>query len=171
MSDWITSMKLVDHTGTLRTYPDDLPKDVSKDDAMNALRVSLGVFGVVIEVTMKVVPMPTAVVNTMYPSIGGLLYGTNPQLKELIQNHFSVEFMWFPFNSLDIPSALLESMPKIDIWEPRADEVWMRAIDTSDEYCVTSKLEYEYMYDAACVYNYGCMYSLVTRPSGFDVLL
>ena len=134
-------MKLVDHTGTLRTYPDDLPEGINKTDAMNALRVSLGLFGVIVQATMKVEQMPTAILTTTYPTIAGLLYGKKPLLKELIQDHFSVEFMWFPFNSLSIPGALLESIPNLDIWEPMADEVWMRAVDKSEEYCVTSKLE------------------------------
>ena len=60
MSDWIVSMRVVDGTGDIQELP---PKSlplgvtVNPDQIQKAAQVCLGLFGVVIEYTVKVQPM------------------------------------------------------------------------------------------------------------------
>ena len=130
MSDLIVSMKIVDCSGEVRTYPRDLPDDVNKTDAMNALRLGLGVFGVIVELTMTVEEMKTARVHTSYPTMGELLYGPTPTLRDLVQDYDTLEFLWFPFSGVgDLLGALLTAIPFFSDWNPQADQVWVRAIN------------------------------------------
>ena len=132
LSDLIVSMKIVDCSGEVRTYPQDLPplpKSVSETDAMNALRLGLGVFGIIVELTMTVAEMKTAHIHTSYPTMGELLYGTEPTLRGLVQDYDTLEFLWFPFSGVgDLLGALLTAIPFISQWNPKADKVWVRAI-------------------------------------------
>ncbi len=59
MSDWITTMKVVDGIGILRTLPDleSSGTGVTTDEILKAAQVCLGVFGVVVEFTLEVQPM------------------------------------------------------------------------------------------------------------------
>ena len=65
MLDWITSVVFVDGNGQLRTIPDGVPSNphLPKDTALKAAQVNLGLFGVMIEVTIGVKPMVNADVN------------------------------------------------------------------------------------------------------------
>ena len=54
MSDWIVGMQLVDGKGEVRCLPRDKH---ANSDVMKAARVNLGLFGVVLEFTVKVKPM------------------------------------------------------------------------------------------------------------------
>ena len=145
MSDWITSIKLVGPEGEVRTFPKDfkdvtLPKSVSLEDAMNALRVHLGVFGVVVEITLKVEPMNlSAQVHHSYPHVGELFYGSNPAIKHIVKDHWSVQILWFPFNSLGLVEGLLQGLPFTNIWQPKMDEVWLHTVDLVDTYTETNK--------------------------------
>lgn len=144
MSDFITSIKLVGSGGDTRTFPKDfddvkLPATVSLRDAMNALRVHLGVFGVVVEITLRVQPTQSTEVNNFYPQIGELFYGPNPTIKSIVNKHWSVQLLWFPFNSLDIVGGLIQGLPLTHIWQPRTDEVWLHTVDLVDKYAETSR--------------------------------
>ena len=144
MADWISSMKVVGADGKVCNYPDDfdkitLPKGVSVDDAMNAIRLHLGVFGVVVELSLDVVPMESSEVRHSYPQLGELFYGPNPRIKEVMKNNWSVQILWFPFNSLDIVGGLLQGMPFTDLWQPKTDEVWLRTVNLTDKYTETNR--------------------------------
>ena len=88
-SDWIKSLKLVDGNGEIRTYPEDipakLPEGISQEDVMNALRASLGVFGIVVEFTLKVEESFSVQVNNTFPTISQLFYGPHPRLEEVVK--------------------------------------------------------------------------------------
>ena len=137
LSDLIVSMKIVDCSGEVRTYPQDLPpmpKAVNETDAMNALRLGLGVFGIIVELTMTVAKMKTARVHTSYPTMGELLYGTEPTLRGLVRDYDTMEFFWFPFSGVgDLLGALLTAIPFFSDWKPQADQVWVRAINWTPE--------------------------------------
>ena len=121
MSDWIKSIKLVGPGGKERSFPKDfddveLPIGVTIEDAMNALRVHLGVFGVVVEITLKVELMESSKVRNFYPTLGELFYGPNPTIKHILKEHWSVQMLWFPFNSLDLLGGLVQGLPFTNIW-------------------------------------------------------
>ena len=144
MSDFVTRMKLVGPDGETRTFPNDfkgvkLPKGVTVDDAMNALRVHLGVFGVVVEITLKVEPMVSSEVRNYYPQVGQLFYGPNPEIKKIVKENWSVQILWFPFNSLGLIAGLIQGLPLTNIWQPRTDEVWMHTVNIVDTYAETNR--------------------------------
>ena len=135
--DWIKSLKLVDGNGDIRTYPDDipaeLPEGISQEDAMNAVRASLGVFGIIIEITMKVKPLFNVKMDETFPTVSEVIYGPHPKLKEILNNNWAVEFFWFPFNSLGNLEGLVQALPHTDVWNPKADQLWMRAANKTDD--------------------------------------
>ena len=144
MSDWITSMQVVGPDGDVRTFPKDfddvnLPKGVTVEDAMNALRVHLGVFGVVVEIRLKVEPMVSCEVRNFYPQVGQLFYGPNPEIKKVVKENWSVQILWFPFNSLGLVAGLIQGLPFTNVWQPRTDEVWMHTVNIVDTYAETNQ--------------------------------
>ena len=134
----MTQVKIVNCDGEIRTYPDDLPEGSNKEDFMRAIRMSMGVFGAVIEMTVKVEKMTNVKVDTSYPTVDSLLYGKPPGLLKLLRDYWSVEILWFPFNSLGLKEGILQSLPCVNIWEPKDDEVWVRAINKDKRECETN---------------------------------
>ena len=68
-------MKLVDGNGDIRTIPDDhvTPTNlspgespVSTEDTLKAAQANLGLFGVILEFTVKVQPMSNCTVNNIF---------------------------------------------------------------------------------------------------------
>ena len=144
MSDFIESIKLVGPGGEVRTFPKDfddvqLPDHVTRADAMNALKVHLGVFGVVVEITLKLQQMKSAEVRHFYPQMGELFYGPNPTIKSVVNKHWSVQLLWFPFNSLNLVGGLVQGLPFTNVWQPKTDEVWLHTVDLVDTYTETNK--------------------------------
>ena len=135
----VTRVKIVDCSGEVRTYPDDLPEGSNKEEAMKGIRMSMGVFGAVIEMTIKVEKLKTAKVDTTYPTMGSLLYGDSPTLPRLIRDNWSLEILWFPFTSLGLDGGILQGLPLMDAWQPMLDEVWVRAINRDDSFCEINK--------------------------------
>lgn len=135
----MTQVKIVDCEGEIRTYPDDLPEGSNKETSMRAIRMSMGVFGAVVEMTVKVEKMKTAKVNTSYPTVGSLLYGDSPALPQILRSNWAVQLLWFPFNSLGIHGGILQGLPQMNIWQPKLDEVWVRAINRDDAFCEINK--------------------------------
>ncbi|XP_011410297.1 PREDICTED: uncharacterized protein LOC105316795 [Amphimedon queenslandica] len=141
LSDLVTQVKIVDCSGEVKTYPDDLPEGSNKEAAMNGIRMSMGVFGAVVEMTIKVEKLKTAKVDTTYPTIGSLLYGDSPTLPRLIQDNWSLEILWFPFTSLGLDGGILQGLPLMDTWQPKLDEVWVRAINRDESFCEVNKID------------------------------
>ena len=105
---------------------------------MNAVKLGLGVFGVIVEVTISVKRMKTSYLCTSYPTIGELLYGSSPTLKSYVENNETTEFIWFPFSGVpDIFGALLAGLP-FNSWRPQSDKVWMRNVRCLTNECYVS---------------------------------
>ena len=67
LSDWVISLKLVDGNGDVRSLPDDIGTvSVSPDDVLKAAQATMGIFGVVLEFTVKVQPMSHCQVNNIF---------------------------------------------------------------------------------------------------------
>ena len=74
MCDWIVSMKLVDGNGNIRTLPEDAAATnvypgesfVTTEDVLKAAQTNLGLFGVILEITVKVQPMSNCTVNNIF---------------------------------------------------------------------------------------------------------
>ena len=60
-------MKLVDGNGDIRSLPGDIGSlPVSTEDVMKAARANLGVYGVILEFTIKVQPMSNCQVKNIF---------------------------------------------------------------------------------------------------------
>ena len=143
MSDLIKSIAIIDHNGDLKEYPKDfcdLPFD--EETAMNILRVNLGVFGVVVEFTLRLQPMQYVTTKNTFHTIEKLFYGDSPHIKELLRDNWSVQCMWFPFNGFDLISGVMQSIPIINTWamtwQPKADKMWVCSINKSLHVAETS---------------------------------
>ena len=67
LSDWIVSLKLVDGNGDVRSLPGDIGSvSISTEDVMKAARTNLGLYGVILEFTMKVQPMSNCEVKNIF---------------------------------------------------------------------------------------------------------
>ena len=155
MSDLITSMKIVDHNGDVKEYLEDTQSivEATVDAVMNAVRVSMGVLGVVVEMILKVEDSVWARVDTSYPTVRILLYGNKSTLVQLLHDYWSVEILWFPFNSLGTIGGVIEGLPLVSIWQPKTDEVWVRAINRDpDKYCEANR----YNFNSSIIHHFRC---------------
>ena len=60
-------MKLVDGNGVIRSLPGDIDStSVSPEDVMKAARTNLGLYGVILEFTLKVQPMSNCEVKNVF---------------------------------------------------------------------------------------------------------
>ena len=67
MSDWITSMTIVDGNGEIKKIPEDYTTSkISASEIISAASASLGLFGVILDVTVKVDPMVNARVKNVF---------------------------------------------------------------------------------------------------------
>ena len=67
MSDWIVSLRVVDGGGEIRNLPNDPEaKSVTPEEVLKAAQVNLGLFGVVLEFTVKVQPMSKSDVKNIF---------------------------------------------------------------------------------------------------------
>ena len=104
--------------------------------------MSMGVFGAVVEMTVRVKKLVTVKVETSYPTVGDLFYAETPLLPKILQENWSVEILWFPFNSLGLMGGLLEGLPLVNMWQPKLDEVWVRAINPDEKhFCEANKYD------------------------------
>jgi hypothetical protein len=90
VSDWIFEVELIDSHGEIRTFSEE------KDGihVMNALRLSLGICGVITSFKIRVLPMFNVhVVESKEPVISTLA-----GLKELVMGNDYAEVSWIPFN-------------------------------------------------------------------------
>lgn len=90
VSDWIVEVELIDARGAIKTFSED--KDGKA--VMNALRLSLGMCGVITSFTMRVLPMFNVHVIESKESVAPTLAG----LKELVMGNAYAEVSWMPFN-------------------------------------------------------------------------
>jgi hypothetical protein len=103
VGDLVLAIEVVDSEGRLRV----LSEETVGSEVMSAARLSLGLFGVIARVRLRVVPIHRVrQTDSRLPSRVVL-----DQLGELIGAHDSVELYWFPFNR----------------------DVWMRTVDRTEE--------------------------------------
>ncbi len=102
VGDLVEALEIVDSTGRLRL----LSEETVGPEVMSAARLGLGLFGVIVRVKLRVVPIyRVRQTDSRVPARDVL-----SRLTDLIQAHQSVELYWFPFNR----------------------DVWMRTIDPTD---------------------------------------
>jgi L-gulonolactone oxidase len=89
LSDMVERVELVDGTGAIRCF--ELGKDAN--EVMNAVRVSLGLFGVVFRVTIRVVTAFDVLHEDRFLTVDETLR----QLPDLVQGNEYLDLYWMPF--------------------------------------------------------------------------
>ena len=99
-------------------------------------QVSLGMFGIITELTLKVREMFKVIVDNRFEPL--MNYFFNPSnLRELVTKNWSVELFWFPFESLTLlhgglASSIIQGKVTDYHWNPMVDKLWMRVINRVD---------------------------------------
>ena len=130
VSDYLLSMKVVNSKGEIQTIPDPcLPED-EKTEILKAARVSLGTFGVIIEMTLSIPDMKIVDVQNRFDLTLGEVFD---DLESQLTKYLSVHIVWIPFNSLPLTKAFEEVIfPKsIESWDPWKDDIFLHTYETS----------------------------------------
>ena len=106
-------------------------EEITDQDKLSAAAVSLGLFGVIVEQTMKVLSMQTVKVTNDFSKTFGEVFGPDsPYLPQLYKKDFSLEFFWFPFNSMNWDQIInLLVFGNTGDWDPNNDTVWIRRVE------------------------------------------
>ena len=104
-------MRIFDSSGELRTYTSD------DKEMFNAVNANFGCFGVIFDMTIQLVPEVIARTENRYYDLDNLFFNAE-NMKNLVEENWSVEIFWFPYNSLSLFD-----------YEPKNDDVWVRVIN------------------------------------------
>lgn len=105
-------MRIFDSKGELRTYT-----MADNKEMFRAVAGNFGCFGVIFDMTIQLVPEIIVKTENLYYDLEDLFF--NPaSMKSLVENNWSVEIFWFPYNSLSVFD-----------YEPKNDDIWVRAIN------------------------------------------
>lgn len=123
-SDNVVKMRIIGSDGKLRTY--------TKDDKemLQAIRANFGCFGVIFDMTLKLIPEFIVKVENRYMHLGDLFFNAE-NIKQIFENNWSVEMFWFPFNSLSFFS-----------YDPKHDRVLIRIINKESKKVKTETESY-----------------------------
>ena len=134
-------MRIIDAFGELRTF-----RNQEDPDMMHAVQCNLGLFGIIYDMHLEVLPKKIAQVHDDFSFKGDLFYNAK-KLKKLVTTHDSVEIFLFPFNSVDWIDAA-EQLTRLigtkqtltrDEWDPKKDQLFIRRINFHDPKDVTDK--------------------------------
>ena len=106
-------------------------EEVSDKDKLSAAGISLGLFGVIVEQTMRVWPMQKVKVTNDFSKTFAEVFGPDsPYLPHLYKRDFSLEFFWFPYNSMtETQMEKFLVLGNTGDWEPNNDIVWIRRVE------------------------------------------
>lgn len=122
-------MRVIGSDGKLRTYTSD------DKEMLKAISSNLGCFGVIFDMTIKVVPEVIVKVENRYEPLKELFYKPD-SLQNLFEENWSVQILWFPYNSLCVFD-----------YDPKDDELWIRVINKKPKDTKKVKTETQTYYD------------------------
>lgn len=123
-SDYVVKMRIIDAKGVLKTY-----KPENKE-MFEAIQANFGCFGIIYDMTIKVIPQVIVKVENQYRKLEDVFYN-KPIVKDLFEKNWSVEIFWFPFNSKRCGVT----------YEPKKDELWVRVINKEENENVQTQQE------------------------------
>lgn len=94
-SDNVVKMRIIGRDGNLRTYTSD------DKEMMRAISGNFGCFGVIFDMTMKLIPEIIVKVETRYMNLNDLFYNAE-NIQKVFEGNWSVQVLWFPYNSLSL---------------------------------------------------------------------
>ncbi|KAK3102691.1 hypothetical protein FSP39_013180, partial [Pinctada imbricata] len=129
-SDLVVKMRIFDSTGELRTYTKDDDPEMFK-----AVAANFGCFGVIFDMTIVLEPEIIVKTENRYFDLPDLFYNVE-NMKKLVEENWSVEIFWFPYNSLSLFD-----------YEPKDDDIWVRIINKEKKSVKTETSTYYFWKD------------------------
>lgn len=125
-------MKVVNSNGDVQTIPDENLSESEKEEVLKAARVSLGMFGIIVEMTLEVQSLAVVTVDNKFDRKLGDVFDPD-NLQTLLKENFSVHIVWIPFNSLSVVEGMKQVIfPKtIDKWNPMNDDTFLHIYNPS----------------------------------------
>ncbi|CAC5357779.1 unnamed protein product [Mytilus coruscus] len=123
-SDNVVKMRIIGSDGKLRTYTSD------DKEMLRAISANFGCFGVIFDMTMKLIPEVIVKVENRYMNLNDLFYNAE-NIQKVFEGNWSVEVLWFPYNSL----SLLD-------YNPKNDDVLLRVINKETKKVETANQTY-----------------------------
>ncbi|XP_071149077.1 L-gulonolactone oxidase-like [Mytilus edulis] len=127
--DDLVRMRVIGSDGKLRTYTSD------DKEMLKAISSNLGCFGVIFDMTIKVVPEVIVKVENRYEPLKEL-FSKPDSLQNIFEENWSVQILWFPYNSLGLFD-----------YDPKDDELWIRVINKKPKDTMKVKTETQTYYD------------------------
>ncbi|XP_063412030.1 uncharacterized protein LOC134694861 [Mytilus trossulus] len=110
-SDNVVKMRIIGSDGKLRTYASD------DKEMMGAISANFGCFGVIFDMTIKLIPEVIVKVENRYMDLDDLFFNAE-NIQKIFEENWSIEIFWFPYNSLSLFD-----------YNPKNDDVWIRVIN------------------------------------------
>ena len=129
INDYIAKIRIIDCNGDFHVYS----KDEIDQEKFQAIQGSFGLFGIIWDITFDVPPLMIVRTVNAYETVEKVMQEN--YLKDLLDNNWSVELFWFPFNSMTTPEtleAIFEGDVDCDEWDPMKDKMWIRKINPEE---------------------------------------
>ncbi|CAC5363242.1 unnamed protein product [Mytilus coruscus] len=110
-SDNVVKMRVIGSDGKLKTYTSD------DKGMLRAISANFGCFGVIFDMTIKLIPEIIVKVENRYMNLDDLFYNVK-NIQQVFEENWSVQVFWFPYNSLS----------QFD-YNPKNDDVLLRVIN------------------------------------------
>ncbi|XP_076088202.1 L-gulonolactone oxidase-like isoform X2 [Mytilus galloprovincialis] len=123
-SDNVVKMRIIGSDGNLRTYASD------DKEMMRAISANFGCFGVIFDMTIKLIPEVIVKVENRYMDLDDLFFNAE-NIQKLFEENWSIEIFWFPYNSL-----------RLFDYNPKNDDVWIRVINKETDKVKTATETY-----------------------------
>ncbi|KAK3609796.1 hypothetical protein CHS0354_022658 [Potamilus streckersoni] len=127
--DNIVEVRLIDSLGRLRRFVREKHTELFK-----ALTCGLGMFGIMYDITIKVVPTKVVKVENQIVPLGSLIYNST-KFGETVSSNLATEISWYPFNSVNDTEAqnYINSGNIPADWSARKDYLWLRTVNEVDD--------------------------------------
>ena len=119
-------------------------KTFDKEEELKAVRASLGLFGVIVEITIRLETNFKVKVTNEYPTIEEF-FANSEKLEKCLKDNFSVQIYWYPYNSISIKgiySTLVHGKLPKEEWNADQDKLWVRTVKHIDERYSISYMQY-----------------------------
>lgn len=123
-SDNVVKVLIIGSDGTIRTYTSD------EKEILRAISANFGCFGVIFDMTMKLIPEVIVKVENRYMNLDDLFFNAE-KIQQVFEENWSVEVLWFPNTSLSLFD-----------YNPKNYEVLLRVINKETKKVETAKQTY-----------------------------
>ncbi|BFZ04582.1 hypothetical protein BsWGS_07621 [Bradybaena similaris] len=125
----VVEMRVMDSNGRLRRFTKERHPSI-----MKAAMCSLGMFGIMYDITIKVVPTFIAKAENHFVLMKDLI-GNQTALRETITENFLTEISWFPFNNLTPEEEQYYNTTgkAPSSWSAANDYLWLRHINKATD--------------------------------------